>query len=82
MYFKYFYRVKKYCCANSRNQKSRCSQIIIFLYSGRWTTKKTNKNNKKNGLRLGACIVLNQELKYSGHWEKTGLRAQASALIL
>ena len=36
---------------------------------------------KEKGLRLGACIVLNQELKYSGHWGKNGLRALASALI-
>ena len=35
----------------------------------------------KNGLRLGASIVLNQKLKYSGHWGKNWAAALASALI-
>ena len=35
----------------------------------------------KKGLRLGASMILNQELTYIGHWKKYGLRALASALI-
>ena len=35
----------------------------------------------KMGLRLGASMILNQELTYIGHWKKYGLRALASALI-
>ena len=38
------------------------------------------KKKKKNGLRLGAGIILNQELTYRRHWGD-GLRALASALI-
>ena len=30
------------------------------------------KKIKKNGLRLGAGIILNQELTYSRHWAKMG----------
>ena len=40
------------------------------------------KKQKKTELRLGAGIILNQEITYSEHWKKNGLRALASALIL
>ena len=39
------------------------------------------KKKKKNGLRLGAGIILNQELTYSRRWGGNGMRALASALI-
>ena len=42
-----------------------------FLYSGRWEKIKIKKI-LKNGLRLGAGIILNQELTYSRHWAKMG----------
>ena len=46
-------------------------QITIFLYSGRWEKKKKKKKKKKkNGLRLGAGIILHQELTYSRRWGK------------
>ena len=32
--------------------------------------KKKKKKKKKNGLRLGAGIILNQELTYSRRWGK------------
>ena len=32
----------------------------------------TEKKKKKNGLRLGAGIILNQELTYSRRWGKMG----------
>ena len=34
--------------------------------------KKKKKKKKKNELRLGAGIILNQELTYSRHWGKMG----------
>ena len=34
--------------------------------------EKKKKKKKKNGLRLGAGIILNQELKYSIHCGKMG----------
>ena len=39
------------------------------LYS-EWTLKKKKKKKKKNELRLGAGIILNQELTYNRHWGK------------
>ena len=44
--------------------------------------KKKKKKKKKNELRLGAGIILNQELTQSGHWRKYGLRALPSAQII
>ena len=46
------------------NRDFRKSQYFYIVDAG--------EKKKKNGLRLGACIVLNQYLKYSEHWEKLG----------
>ena len=64
-------------CANPNNFN--CFSELIFLYSGRW--KKKKKKKKKNELRLGAGIILNQELTLSGHWKKYGLRADIDIYI-
>ena len=52
------------------NHDFRKSLYFYIVDAGK--KKKKKKKKKKNGLRQGACIVLNQELKYSGHWEKLG----------
>ena len=49
------------------NRDFRKSLYFYIVDAGK---KKKKKNKKNNELRLGAGIILNQELTYSRHWGK------------
>ena len=74
----FVYLVKDYCCANFRNQQSFFNTFKIehencdFRKSLYFYKVDAGEKNKKNGLGLGAGIILNQELSYSRHWRKLG----------
>ena len=51
------------------NRDFRKSLYFYIVDAGK---KKKKKKKKKNGLRLGAGIILNQELTYSRHWGQMG----------
>ena len=44
-----------------------CKSLYFYIVDA-----EKKKKKKKNGLRLGAGIILNQELTYSRHWGKMG----------
>ena len=52
------------------NRDFRKSLYFYIVDAGK--KKKKKKKKKKNELRLGAGIILNQELTYSRHWGKMG----------
>ena len=52
------------------NRDFRKSQYFYIVDAEK--KKKKKKKKKKNELRLGAGIILNQELTYSRHWGKMG----------
>ena len=59
------------------NRDFRKSLYFNMVYAEKKRRKKNKKNKRKkekknNGLRLGAGIILNQELTYSKHWGKMG----------
>ena len=62
----FIYHVKDYCCANFCNQNCNFRKSLYFYIVD------AGKKKKKNELRLGAGIILNQELTYSTHWRKMG----------
>ena len=51
------------------NRDFRKSLYFYMVDAGK---KKKKKKKKKNGLRLGAGIILNQELTYSRRWGEMG----------
>ena len=53
------------------NRDFRKSLYFYIVDAGK---KRKKKKTKKNELRLGAGIILNQELTYSIHWGKMGCR--------
>ena len=72
----FVYYVKDYCCANFRNQQSFFNVLKIelknrdFRKSLYFYIVDSGKKKEKKELRLGAGIILNQELTYSRHWGK------------
>ena len=54
------------------NRDFRKSLYFYIVDAGKKNKKKKTKKKKKNELRLGAGIILNQELTYSRHWGKMG----------
>ena len=55
-----------------KNRDFRKSLYFYIVDAGKKKRKKKKKKEKKNELRLGASIILNQELTYSRHWGKMG----------
>ena len=54
------------------NRDFRNSLYFYIVDAGKKRKNKKKKKKKKHGLRLGAGIILNQELTYSRRWGKMG----------